>query len=388
MKFTEATVKAFIPPAAKADHYEWDDSIPGFGFRCQSGGRKSYLVKYRVGEKQRKLTLGATNKVTLDAARINAKALFAKVAMGVDPANDRADAAASATKTFNPMIDGYTETLKAKWENGTGSYKHYKATKRFLEHYFKPLHGRALARIQRSDISTELSRIKSENGPYAMNHARSAASSFFNWAIGEGHTETNPVDKTNKVQEKSRDRILENWELKTIWHALSDNDYGKISKLLILTAQRRNEIGELEVTEFNRAERQIELPGSRTKNGLPHIVPLSDMAMKILESVDMEGRTYVFGRNLSAPFSGWSKAKSELGLETKIPKSWWVHDFRRTGDTRMNDEGVLPHIVEAVLNHQSGSKKGVAGTYNRALYLKEKREALNTLASFVQRAIA
>src|SRR5260221_10174284 len=90
MKFTEATIRTFKAPVKKIDHYEWDDSMPGFGFRCQSGGRKSYLVKYRVGEKQRKLTLGATSKVSLEAAKSNARALFAKVAMGIDPANERA----------------------------------------------------------------------------------------------------------------------------------------------------------------------------------------------------------------------------------------------------------------------------------------------------------
>ncbi len=101
-----------------------------------------------------------------------------------------------------------------------------------------------------------------------MNRARSALSSFFNWTIAEGLRETNPVDKTNKNEENSRERVLENDELRTIWHALPDNDYGKINKLLILTAQRRGEIGEMRVAEFNRAERQIELPGGeRTKNG-------------------------------------------------------------------------------------------------------------------------
>jgi integrase len=220
-----------------------------------------------------------------------------------------------------------------------------------------------------------------------MNRARTYLSSFFNWAIGEGLCEFNPVDKTNRNEENSRDRVLENLELKTIWRALPDNDFGKCCKLLALTAQRRNEIGDLRVAEFNRDERQIELPPERTKNGLPHIVPLSDSAMEILESVDMEGKEFFFGRTAATGFSGWSDSKVQLDLEAKIAH-WTLHDFRRTGSTRMNDEGVLPHIVEAVLNHVSGAKGGVAGTYNKAKYLKEKREALNTLASFVERVVS
>ena len=362
--------------------------MPGFGFRCQSGGRKSYLVKYRVGEKQRKLSLGATSKVSLDAAKVNARALFAKVAMRIDPANERAVAVASATQTFDPIIDGYIAMLKDAVETGARTQKHYLTTMRFLKNYFKPLHGLALASIERHHVATQLNVIRREHGPVAMNRARGGLSSFFNWAVGEGICKYNPVDKTNKSEEQSRERVLENAELKTIWHSLPDNDYGKINKLLILTAQRRGEIGEMRVAEFNRAERQIELPPERTKNGLPHIVPLSDAAMEILESINMDGRTFLFGRNLSAPFSGYSKAKTELDLECKIEKPWVLHDFRRTGSTRMNDEGVLPHVVEAVLNHISGSKAGVAGTYNKAIYLKEKREALNTLASFISKAVS
>jgi integrase len=389
MKFTEATVKAFAIPSGKDDHYEWDDSMPGFGFRCRNvGGSKVYLVKYRVGEKQRKLTLGATNKVSLEAARTNAKALFAKVAMRIDPANERAVAVAGATQTFDPIINGYIAMLKDAVETGARTQKHYLTTMRFLKNYFKPLHGLALASIERHHVATQLNVIRLEHGPVAMNRARGGLSSFFNWAIGEGICKYNPVDKTNKSEEQSRERVLENAELKTIWRSLPDNDYGKINKLLILTAQRRGEIGEMRVAEFNRAERQIELPPERTKNGLPHIVPLSDAALAILESIDMEGRTYVFGRNLSAPFSGYSKAKTELDLECKIEKPWVLHDYRRTGSTRMGDEGVFPHVVEAVLNHISGNKAGVAGTYNKAMYLKEKREALNTLASFIDKAVS
>jgi integrase len=125
------------------------------------------------------------------------------------------------------------------------------------------------------------------------------------------------VDKTNRNEENSRERVLENLELKTIWRALPDNDFGKCCKLLALTRQRRSEIGGLRVEEFKRDERQIELPGERTKNGLPHIVPLSDAAFGILDSIDTEGKEFFFGRTTSSGFSGWSASKAELDLKAK-----------------------------------------------------------------------
>jgi integrase len=383
MRFTEANVKAFVIPAGKVDHHEWDDSMPGFGFRCRTaGGSKVYLVKYRVGSKQRKVMLGATNKVTLETARANARQLFGKVAMNEDPANELARKALDASQTFGSIVPRYLAIREGEVTAG-----HYRATKLALEDRFKRLHTFALPAIERSTVATELHTQRTVNGPVAMNRNRSYLSHFFNWCIGEGLCSINPVDKTNKAEETSVDRVLEDSEIKAVWRALPDSDFGKIMKLLALTAQRRSEIGELRVSEFNRAERQIELPGERTKNGLPHVVPLSDAAMSILESVDMDGRKFVFGRSVEKPFAGYGKAKETLDVEVKIPH-WTIHDLRRTGSTRMGDEGVLPHVVEAVINHQSGSKSGVAGIYNKAKYLTEKREALQTLASFIERIVS
>ena len=67
----------------------------------------------------------------------------------------------------------------------------------------------------------------------------------------------------------------------------------------------------------------------------------------------------------------------------KVPP-WRLHDLRRTAATRMADLGVLPHIVEACINHVSGAKAGVAGVYNRAQYVKEKRAAFERLAAHVE----
>lgn len=88
------------------------------------------------------------------------------------------------------------------------------------------------------------------------------------------------------------------------------------------------------------------------------------------------------------PFSGWSSAKASLDKrleEAGTPiTNWRLHDLRRTAATRMAEMGTLPHVVEAVLNHISGHKAGVAGVYNRATYLPEKRDALNRWAVRLQ----
>lgn len=110
-----------------------------------------------------------------------------------------------------------------------------------------------------------------------------------------------------------------------------------------------------------------------------------------------EQREVVFGDGARARgdadrgFSGWSIA--ELQLDRRIaaePKAapWQLHDLRRTAATRMADLGVLPHVIEAVLNHIGGHKAGVAGIYNRALYSAEKRQALDMWSAHLEALIA
>jgi integrase len=187
--------------------------------------------------------------------------------------------------------------------------------------------------------------------------------------------------------------VLSEAELREVWHACLDDDYGRIVKLLILTGQRKTEIGDLLWTEVSQAQRQIELPGARTKNKRFHIVPLSDAAMGLLPT-PREDREHVFGRSVDTGFSGWSKAKRELdesiaaarkvaGLKKPMP-AWTIHDLRRTFVTHALDKRLAqPHVVEACVNHVSGHKAGVAGVYNRAAYAEEKRAALDAWGKYV-----
>jgi len=269
----------------------------------------------------------------------------------------------------------------------------------------------------------------------------------------QGIVTNNPVINTGKFPERSRERTLTDDELRVIWTEAGDDHYGSIVKLLLLTGQRADEMASLRRTEVGKAEvpktrvdgierpaftiDAIELPAERTKNKRPHIVPLSQLALAIIEKqqgdrVNGDGtmRDFMFGRG-DGGFSGWSKCKERLdervlkglrkiaadrgdqkllayvakvdglmarvakakGAERKAPSNqlnaiWWVHhDLRRTMDTVMNDRlGIAPHVVEAILNHVSShksGKSGVAGVYNRALYIRERTEALRLWADHI-----
>jgi integrase len=145
-----------------------------------------------------------------------------------------------------------------------------------------------------------------------------------------------------------------------MWHGVPDDEFGDIVKLFILTMQRRDEIGGLPTSEFNREKRQLEIKGARFKNGKDNTIPLSDAAFDILEKHYDKDRKFIFGR-LDTGFSGWSKAKAELDEALGINDPWVFHDCRRTGKTVMEEDLDVPDAVsESILNHaQEGTQQSL-----------------------------
>jgi integrase len=125
------------------------------------------------------------------------------------------------------------------------------------------------------------------------------------------------------------------------------------------------------------------LPGSRTKNHKPHAIPLAPLAQEIIAGVPRIECPFVFTTDGRSPVSPGSKIKGRLDGLMGNPPHWRIHDLRRTAATGMAELGIAPHIVEAALNHISGAKAGVAGTYNRAAYLPERKAALERWAAHI-----
>jgi integrase len=388
MKLTKPSIERLALPPGKSEAIFFDDDVPGFGLRLRAGGSRTFIVQYALGGRQRRMTIGAAKILDAPKARQTARNLLAKVRLGHDPAADRAEARVRAS---DELLGDVVGRFLARQERRLRP-RSYIDAKRYLEQYWKPLHSLHLARISRATVAARLGKIADGHGPVSADRARAALSSFFAWAIGEGLCDMNPVIGTNKHFDgaKSRDRVLADRELAIIWHALPDSDYGEIVKLLILTGQRREEIGALRRLEVDLEELVITLPPERTKNGRPHEVPLSKPALTILKSHPARvGRDFMFGdgprngNDRQGGFQGWSKSKAALDKQATIGP-WRLHDVRRTVATRMAELGVQPHVIEAVLNHISGHKAGVAGVYNRSSYAAEKRAALELWGKHVQ----
>jgi integrase len=210
-------------------------------------------------------------------------------------------------------------------------------------------------------------------------------SKLFSWLIQHRRIGSNPCVGVHRPETpQSRDRVLSNLEISRFWKAAEalGQPLADLLQLLLLTGCRLNEVARMRWTELDGAQWLI--PGDRTKNHRAHIVPLPPLARDILSSVKkIEGCEYVFSTTGVSPVSGWSKTKIRLDEAMKPTTPWVLHDLRRTAATSMAELGIAPHIIEAALNHVSGAKAGVAGTYNRAAYLPEKKAALERWAAHI-----
>jgi integrase len=178
---------------------------------------------------------------------------------------------------------------------------------------------------------------------------------------------------------------LSDAEIVKLWNGLPSTQYGAIVRLLVLTGCRRDEIGALSWKEIDFTERKITLPGERTKNGTEHVVPLSDLALNILESQKrILGRPFVFGWDANG-FTDWSKSKEKLNAVLKFEKPWTLHDIRRTVRTGLGKLGVAPHIAEAILNHLPPR---LTRTYDTYKYESEKRAALDAWGAHIKLILA
>lgn len=165
-------------------------------------------------------------------------------------------------------------------------------------------------------------------------------------------------------------------------------DYCDVVRLLTLTGQREREIGDIRWSEVDLDRALVTLPPERCKNRRQHTFPLNAPATEILKARPREdGRDLVFGRGKGERgFSGWSHAKARLNVAVQIP-TWIVHDLRRSFSTGLGDLGIPPHIIETLLNHQSGTKSGVSGRYNKSIYEREARQAVDLWASTIMAAV-
>ena len=400
-KITKTAIDTLHP--GERDKLLWDEKLSGFGVKVTPKGKRVFIYQYRLGgrgAKVRRYTIGQYGAFTADAGRKEAERLSRLVAQGVDPQVEKVDRQRKAIDlAFSGYVDRFAAyCLAVKWKASAAEVE------AMLRTYAVPvLRDKPLPDIGRSDISTVLRPLKQKSASASKLFA--VLRHLFNWAVNEGDLETSPMlaMKAPPVP-KSRDRTLGDDELVQVWEATETIGYpfGPFIRLLILLGARRNEVAELPWAELDRQSRTWKLPAERAKNGEATVYPLSDLAFDELEALARAvgkkdawpKRGYVFSTTGKTTISGFSRAKSRLDAAIANANDgeglpdWVLHDLRRTLATGMQRLGVRFEVTEAILNHVSGSRAGVAGIYQRHDWAAEKATALQAWSDHIARILA
>jgi integrase len=388
MRLTDVSVRALALPAAGVKvHY--DDTLKGFGVRVSQAGAKSFILA--IGKNRDRVTIGRYPLVGLAEARDIARKMLAERTLGRHQTPKIALGAA---------LDLFSEQHLAKLAP---------RTKKEIERLFTK-HLAKLRTKKLTDITTHnITNITDKTAPSEGEHFHRACKTFFRWCVRRRLLQHSPIEGLELPSMwKPRERVLTDDELSTVWKAADEID-GHISdivKLLILTGQRRGEIGSLKaeycslmggssaqaletseaeggatppITSSNGFPHQstICLPSTITKNKRQHTFPISALAADILSSNITTGTTSIFPARgqQDKPFNGWSKCKAQLDQKAKIAP-WTLHDLRRTFATGLQKLGVRIEVIEQLLNHISGTRAGIVGVYQRHGYEAEMREAV------------
>lgn len=405
-KLTDLFVERVKPPARGRDEY-FDASFPGLAFRVTDKGVKSYSLFYRLKGRQHRLTIGRYPLIKPAEVRREAQNVLDLVRAGRDPIEEkraRRDTRMPEADTFGAVVEDYLERYaKANTRPST-----YRETKRILERDVLPKwRKRPIAAISRRDVIDLIDEIVARDAKVHANRVLAWLRALFNWAIDKERLAASPVARMRlPTKEQPRDRALSFDELKWFWQACEEIGwpFGPLCKVLLLTAQRRDEVATMTWRECDFGNRTWTIPREKAKNDHGHEVQLSDGAIAILQSLPHIGETdpgLIFTTTGEMPVSGFSRAKRRLNEAMLAAKcnalgrqkgdaipDWTLHDLRRTAATGMAKLAFPPHVVDKILNHKNGTIRGVAAVYNRFAYLDERRDALQAWARYVADAVA
>ncbi|MEO9827582.1 MAG: tyrosine-type recombinase/integrase [Paracoccaceae bacterium] len=394
-KLTKRTIDATEPTGK--EFVVWDTQLSGFGLKVTKAGSKSFIYRYRMGGRgypDKRVTIGSVGSgLTADEARKSAELNAFKVRQGIDPQQEKKRGQQDAhSLAFDKYVEHFVSHGLAKdWKKSGGE------AARLLRREAVPQLGHnPLPEIQKRDVTRLFDKLADRPG-IARNTA-TALSKLFRWAVARGDLAQSPMEGILWPEKAPvRARYLDDIEITALWEATQaiSHPYARLVRLLLLTGQRRDEVGEMVWEEVDIDAQAWFLPAARAKNGQAHTVPLAAAALAELVGQEIEGCAYVFTASGSQPIQNWSYWKKKLDREFDAvmedrghmrPERWKLHDLRRTVATGMQRIGVANDVVEAFHNRQV--RQGVAGRYQHHDYPAEKKMAAEAWSSHLMALVA
>ena len=389
-RLTDTGIANLNPPADGRVEV-WDAIVPGLGLRV-GARRKTFVVMARAEGRLRRISLGVFPGMGIADARRKAREIIEQAQNGIDPVEARRAAKAVKTQQRANTISASVEEFIERYARPR--QRSWLQTKRRLEIYLVEAFGDLpVSSLTRTDIVRVLDGVQEKGFAIGANRTLANIKTYLRWCAERGLIESSPADLVRPTSpEVSRDRVLTDKEVAAVWEASLriGYPYGDIVRLLILTGQRREEVGGMAWDELDLEEGTWTISADRNKGDRLHVVPLAGPALAILRELERLG-PLLFPSRLDmvgeTSFSGWSKAKRRLDRSSGVT-NWRLHDLRRTAATGMARLGVAPFVVERVLNHATSAAGPLAAVYQRYDYAKEKAEALRSWSDEVLRIVS
>jgi integrase len=363
-----------------------DGVVRGLRFRVTSANTRSYILSYRVKGRLTRRVIGYYPKMDLAEARRLAQEIrdggHPVEVLGIEEPEE-------PELTFGQLAESYIARGMIHRTGIRAGQPHASAvdTERLIRKEILPTWGDfEVNTLTKKDATVLTDAIIDRGAPQTANAVHRTYHAIINWAVRRGEVDANPFSLMGAPSPTvERTRLLAPDEIKAIWNAcyMMGYPFGPFYRLLLLTGQRRDEVSGLWWRELDLRDRIWRIPGERTKNGLPHEVPLSSLVMQEIENLPrFKVSDYVFTTtDGERPVSGFSRSKRRLDRYSGV-KDWRGHDLRRCVRTGMAELGVPEIVAERVLNH--AERNVLVRTYNRYSYLDEKRDALERWAGHVR----
>lgn len=385
MRFTDKYIQSLKPKLKMYDAREGTGQ--GFGIRIMPSGYKSWIYIYYFEGKKKRHTLGPYPQISLAEARSLHRTAQATLASGKNPAQEQLIAKTEAKLALNvsELVKEYIE----KWAKPRK--RSWKEDLRLLTKDAIPIIGKRKAKsIQRRDIILLLDTIVDRGSPIAANRTLAVLRRMFNFALERDIVDVSPCYLIKPPsKENRRDRMLNEDEIRHFWRGLDKAHMSELTKLALklqlVTAQRKAEIISAEWNEFNLKLQTWEIPGIKTKNGIPHTVPLTPLTIQLLEELKAlsEKTSWLF----PAPKANTHMAGQSIDHALRrnidllcLGSTFTPHDLRRTAASHMTSIGIPRLVVSKILNHADNS---ITAIYDRHLYRNEQIEALNSWSKFL-----
>jgi integrase len=388
---TDRTLKS-LKPTKDGTHVDvWDAGVRGFGVRVSDTGRRTFVLmaRYPGSKNPSRRALGVYDEMSLEEAREKAREWRKLIAKGTDPESAEEAARQAALRkqenTFQFVCEEFFKRHLSKTRQGR------KAEIVIRREFISRWAARPITEITRRDALAVVDALVDQGKTYQAHNVLGFARRIFNWAIARDTfgLESSPCDRMKPKEiigaKKARTRVLNDDELRALWKAAEGMGYpyGPLFRLLALTGQRKSEVAEARWREFDLTKKLWEIPAERMKADAAHAVPLSDEAVRILESLPRFTKgDYLFSASYGLrPVVAFTKCKAALDArmlaELKELPPFVIHDIRRTMRTGLSALPVPDLIRELVIAH---TKPGLHKVYDRHGYLDEKRHALDLWA--------